>query len=186
MYNTFPHMGDDIVPSISELYSPKYSRKPDQSDIFIRNSLENPTTVQFDHRVLAITTFTAILGLAAYARRPSIAAHVPKTTLRWLKSTVHMAILQVALGISTLVYLVPTPLAAAHQAGSLVLLSLCVGAGVSLRMPGKAAQRWLATATRRTSPSQASHLPIKPAAPVQAPVSNGAAPVNPIPAGATA
>jgi len=155
LYNTFPHMGDDLVPSVSELYSPKYSRKPDQSDLFIRNSLENPTTVQFDHRVLAITTFTAILALAAYVRRPSVAAHVPKTTLRWIKSTMHMAFLQVALGISTLVYLVPVPLAAAHQAGSLVLLSLCVGAGASLRMPGKAAQRWLAIAGRKPSPPSA-------------------------------
>lgn len=31
--------------------------------------------------------------------------------------------LQVLLGISTLIYLVPTPVAAAHQAGSLALLS---------------------------------------------------------------
>jgi len=31
--------------------------------------------------------------------------------------------LQVVLGISTLIYLVPTPVAAAHQAGSLALLS---------------------------------------------------------------
>jgi cytochrome c oxidase assembly protein subunit 15 len=36
---------------------------------------------------------------------------------------VHLVFLQVALGISTLIYLVPTPLAAAHQAGSLALLS---------------------------------------------------------------
>ena len=31
---------------------------------------------------------------------------------------VHLLMLQVALGISTLIYLVPTPLASAHQAGS--------------------------------------------------------------------
>ncbi len=33
---------------------------------------------------------------------------------------------QVALGVSTLLYFVPTPLAAAHQAGSLTLLTFAV------------------------------------------------------------
>jgi len=47
-----------------------------------------------------------------------------------------MSLLQVALGISTLLYLVPTHLAATHQAGSLVLLSLVLAAGASLRRPG--------------------------------------------------
>jgi len=136
-------MGDDLIPPISELYSPRYSRSSDQSDLYIRNSLENPTTVQFDHRVLATTTFTAIVSLFLYARRPAMAAHIPPQTLKWLKSTMHMAFLQVALGISTLVYLVPIPLAAAHQAGSLVLLSLCIAAGASLKRPGKAAQKYL-------------------------------------------
>ena len=143
LYNTFPHMGDDLIPPIVELYSPRYSRSADQSDLYVRNMLENPTTVQFDHRVLATTTFTAILSLFLYARRPNIAMHIPKHTLQWLKRTTQMAFLQVALGISTLVYLVPVPLAAAHQAGSLVLLTLAVAAGASLRKPGKAAQMWL-------------------------------------------
>ena len=51
-----------------------------------------------------------------------------------------MSILQVALGISTLLYLVPTHLAATHQAGSLVLLTLMLGVGASLRRPGKVAR----------------------------------------------
>jgi cytochrome c oxidase assembly protein subunit 15 len=36
---------------------------------------------------------------------------------------VHLVLLQVTLGISTLIYLVPVPLAAAHQAGALALLT---------------------------------------------------------------
>jgi len=136
-------MGDSLIPPVSELYSPKYSRSPDQSDLFIRNSLENPTTVQLDHRILATSTFSAIVGLFLFARRPAIRSAVPPATLRWIKGMVHMSILQVTLGISTLVYLVPVPLAAAHQAGSLVLLSLAVAAGASLRQPGKAAQAYI-------------------------------------------
>jgi len=37
-----------------------------------------------------------------------------------------VALLQVTLGISTLLYLVPVPLAAAHQAGSLLLLTSAI------------------------------------------------------------
>lgn len=72
-----------------------------------------------------------------------------------------MACLQVSLGISTLVYLVPVPLAAAHQAGSLILLTLAVAAGASLRMPGKAAQKYLDLA-RRTKMAQGVQLKTRP------------------------
>lgn len=53
-----------------------------------------------------------------------------------------MANIQVLLGISTLLYLVPVPLAAAHQAGSVVLLSTMVALLASLRRPGRTAQLW--------------------------------------------
>lgn len=143
LYNTFPYMGETLLPPISELYSHKYSRSADQSDLFIRNSLENPSTVQMDHRILAMSTFSAILGLFLYARRPAMAAHVPAQSLKWIKATLGMAVVQVTLGISTLVYLVPIELAAAHQAGSLVLLSLCIAAGASLRRPSSVAMQYL-------------------------------------------
>ena len=54
-----------------------------------------------------------------------------------------MSLLQVSLGISTLIYLVPIPLASAHQAGSLVLLTLALAAGASIRRPGKVAREML-------------------------------------------
>lgn len=46
-----------------------------------------------------------------------------RATASALRAMTVMSWVQVALGISTLVYLVPTPLAASHQAGSLLLLS---------------------------------------------------------------
>lgn len=58
-----------------------------------------------------------------------------------------MANVQVLLGISTLLYLVPVPLAAAHQAGSVALLSAAIHLLVTLRRPGLAAQ--LLRRTRR-------------------------------------
>ena len=47
---------------------------------------------------------------------------------------------QVFLGISTLLYLVPIPVAASHQAGSVALLTTVLALGMSLRAPGAAAR----------------------------------------------
>jgi len=44
-----------------------------------------------------------------------------------------MLAVQVALGIATLVYVVPVPLAAAHQAGALLLLTLALLLNHALR-----------------------------------------------------
>jgi cytochrome c oxidase assembly protein subunit 15 len=117
-------MGEGFIPPKSELLSKFYSRKEDGSDIWWRNMLENPSTVQLDHRILATTTFTTILSLWAYSRfNPKIRAALPNSCRKGMLGVVHLAFLQVLLGISTLIYLVPVPLAAAHQAGSLALLS---------------------------------------------------------------
>ena len=51
VYNQFPYMGDGLVPPKEELLSPSYTKSADKSDLW-RNFFENPTTVQFDHRVL--------------------------------------------------------------------------------------------------------------------------------------
>jgi cytochrome c oxidase assembly protein subunit 15 len=124
IYNEFPYMGDGLIPPKSELFDKFYSRKPDGSDIWWRNMLENPSTVQLDHRILAATTFTAIMALWAYSRfSPKVRAALPKAGKRGMLGVVHLVSLQVILGISTLIYLVPIPLAAAHQSGSLALLS---------------------------------------------------------------
>jgi cytochrome c oxidase assembly protein subunit 15 len=53
-----------------------------------------------------------------------------------------MVNVQVLLGISTLLYLVPVPIAVAHQAGSVALLSTMVYLLATLRRPGVAAQAW--------------------------------------------
>ena len=86
--------------------------------------LENPSTVQLDHRILAMTTFTAVLSLFAYSRFNSkVRAALPRGAQKGMLGVVHLVLLQATLGISTLIYLVPTPLAAAHQAGALALLT---------------------------------------------------------------
>ncbi|KAG8959186.1 Cytochrome c oxidase assembly protein cox15 [Tulasnella sp. 419] len=143
LYNEFPLMGGRLAPPMDELFASAYAKNPDKSDLWWRNILENPTTVQFDHRCLAITTYFSTLALYVTIRRnAALRALLPPLTKRVVTGVFHAANLQVLLGISTLLYMVPIPLAAAHQAGSVVLLSCVVGLVSSLRRPGKVAQMW--------------------------------------------
>lgn len=103
--------------------------------------LENPTTVQFDHRVLATTTFSLIVALFAYSRlSPKVKAALTKPGKAGVMGVLHLAILQVLLGIGTLVYVVPTHLAATHQAGSLALLTGTIVLGSRVWLPRYAAR----------------------------------------------
>ena len=54
IYNTFPLMGGKLIPS--DIINPNIKPK-------FKNIFENEVTVQFEHRVLAITTFSSILTL---------------------------------------------------------------------------------------------------------------------------
>lgn len=112
IYNTFPKMGANWIPDDLIVIKPGW-----------KNFLENPTAVQFCHRVLAIGSLASIASVYVFARfRVPLAKHS-----KHLRVAVNLFLLaglsQVALGISTLIYMVPVPLAALHQAGSLALLS---------------------------------------------------------------
>ena len=107
-----------------------------------RNFFENPTTVQFDHRVLALSTYLATALLFASSRRAAVRAALPPAALRAMTAAFAMVNVQAVLGISTLLYLVPVPLAAMHQAGSVMLLSTVVHVVLALRRPGAAARAW--------------------------------------------
>ncbi|KAI9718734.1 MAG: hypothetical protein M1812_003908 [Candelaria pacifica] len=148
IYNDFPYMGVGLTPPKSELFSDFYSRSSSGSDIWWRNMLENPSTVQLDHRIMATTTFTTIMLLWAYTRfNPRVRAAMPRPLKSGMRGVVQMVWLQVALGISTLIYLVPLPLASAHQAGSLALLTTVVVLGSRIWIP----KRLLTLATMRIS-----------------------------------
>ncbi|KAI1270983.1 cytochrome c oxidase assembly protein COX15 [Xylaria sp. FL0933] len=135
IYNEFPKMGLGLTPPASELWDKFYSRREDGSDLWWRNMLENPSLVQLDHRILATTTFCSVLALFVYVRRGRVAAILPKDTRKGVTGLVHLVSLQAALGISTLIYMVPIPLAAAHQAGALALLTGALVLGQRLRIP---------------------------------------------------
>jgi cytochrome c oxidase assembly protein subunit 15 len=110
-YNTFPLMDGRLIPEGYFIQHPWWM-----------NLFENVTAVQFDHRVLAVTTFITITIFWIVARQFTL----PKRVRRPLDAMMVTAVLQVALGISTLLLQVPIPLAAAHQAGAVLLLTFAL------------------------------------------------------------
>lgn len=139
IYNEFPYMGEGLTPPKSELFSDFYSHRSDKSDLWWRNMLENPALVQLDHRILATTTFTSVMALQLYTKSsPTVKRILPAVCKKGIHGVVGFAWLQVALGISTLLYLVPLPLASAHQAGSIALLSWVLILGGRTWVPGRA------------------------------------------------
>ncbi|KAJ0005169.1 hypothetical protein NQD34_011383, partial [Periophthalmus magnuspinnatus] len=119
VYNSFPKMGERWIPDDLLAFSPT-----------LKNFFENPTTVQFDHRILGISTLAAITSLYLFSRKVML----PKRAKIAISLLTAMAYGQVvALGISTLLLYVPTPIAATHQSGSLALLSLAIWVLAELR-----------------------------------------------------
>lgn len=137
-------MGGRLAPPAEELFDPRYAKSANKSDLWWRNLLENPTTVQFDHRCLAITTYFSTAALYLSTLKPAVRSALPPLANTAIRAAFTMANIQVLLGISTLLYLVPIPLAAAHQAGSVMLLSAMTHVLIALRRPGVAARMWRA------------------------------------------
>lgn len=135
IYNEFPMMGTGITPPRSELWDSFYSRREDASDLWWRNILENPSLVQLDHRMLAMTVCASVLALFAYSRTRRVKAVLPADARKGAMGLLHLMLIQVTLGISTLIYIVPTHLAATHQAGALALLTGALVLGSRLRIP---------------------------------------------------
>ncbi|XP_012523001.1 cytochrome c oxidase assembly protein COX15 homolog isoform X2 [Monomorium pharaonis] len=125
IYNTFPKMADKWIPDDILGISP-----------VLRNFTENPATVQFDHRILGITTIALITCLGILSRKHRL----PGRGRKAVAAVLCAGYLQVLLGISTLLYHVPLTLAASHQSGSLILLSTIIWLCHELRYLGKFAK----------------------------------------------
>jgi len=124
-YNTFPMMDGKWIPD--EIFD----MQP-----FWKNIFENTATVQFDHRVLALSTLGSIWSMYINAKTSSggiLWSSLPKYTRLAFNTTTGISLIQVGLGISTLLLYVPVPLAAVHQAGSLTLLTSVICLIHSLR-----------------------------------------------------
>jgi cytochrome c oxidase assembly protein subunit 15 len=89
-----------------------------------------------------MTTYLSTAVLFLSTLRPSLRAALPPITHKLAAGAFAAANVQVLLGISTLLYLVPVPLAAAHQAGSVALLTFMIALVTSLRQPHRVARLW--------------------------------------------
>ncbi len=120
IYNTFPLMDGKLVPDGLFALDPLYL-----------NFFEDIKTVQFNHRVLAETVAALIALFWFRARRAPLVPAARRT----VNALVLAALVQVGLGVTTLLMVVPVPVAAAHQAGAVVLLMSSLWAVHALRPP---------------------------------------------------
>ncbi|MCC6380743.1 MAG: COX15/CtaA family protein [Burkholderiales bacterium] len=120
-YNTFPLMNGSVVPPEILMIEPWW-----------RNFFWNMATVQFDHRlgawILAIVVPVAWWKVRAAGISPRAG----------LGATLLLAMLavQIVLGIATLVNVVPLTLAAAHQAGAVLVFALALATAHATRRAG--------------------------------------------------
>lgn len=111
IFNTFPRMGGAVVP-------PGYA----QHAGWWTNAFENPVAAQFHHRVLAIATGLAATALLVAAMRSSL----HDRTRRAVMALGGVAIVQVGLGIATLLLAVPITLGVVHQFVGVLALTVAL------------------------------------------------------------
>lgn len=117
-YNTFPLMNGHLIPPELFMLEPWY-----------RNFFDNMATVQFNHRMIAWTL--AILIPVFWFKSRNLP--LPGSTRLACSLLLLMLAVQVSLGIATLLLVVPLPLAAAHQAGALLLFTAALWVNHQLR-----------------------------------------------------
>jgi cytochrome c oxidase assembly protein subunit 15 len=110
IYNTFPMMGGTLVPAGYGQLTPAW-----------KNLFENPAAVQFNHRLIAMTTLVAATLLWYALRRTTDARFA-----RRMRLVLAAALLQAILGVATLLLSVPVWLGVAHQGGAVLLLTAAV------------------------------------------------------------
>ena len=118
-YNTFPLMNGSLVPPEIFMIEPWW-----------RNFFWNMATVQFDHRLLAWALAFLVPALWWKLRTT---AGIPDRARGGGNLLLVLLALQVALGIATLLLVVPVPLAAAHQAGAVLVFAAALNVAHALR-----------------------------------------------------
>ena len=107
-YNTFPLMNGHVVPPEYLLLEPWY-----------RNLFNNMAAVQFNHRLIAWLVALSVLVFWLRSRGAQMGARARLAC----NALVLTLALQITLGISTLLLVVPVALAATHQAGAMLLFA---------------------------------------------------------------
>jgi heme a synthase len=124
MFNTFPFMAGRLVPAGYGAVEPWW-----------RNLFENGIAAQFNHRWLGVLCLAVALGVWGWGLRTGLAGR-GKVLLMLLPL---VALAQVTLGIVTLLLATPIGIAAFHQAGAVLLLTVAVLLYHALRSPAAGA-----------------------------------------------
>lgn len=117
-YNTFPLMNGHFIPPEIFMIEPWY-----------KNFFDNIATVQFDHRLIA-WVLAILIPVFWYKSRQLALSNSTHLACNLL---LLMLIVQISLGIATLLMVVPLPLAASHQAGALLLFTASIWVNHKLR-----------------------------------------------------
>ena len=118
-YNTFPLMNGEVLPTAIMLLDPWYM-----------NFFNNITTVQFDHRAIA---WVLALTIPLFWWRVRMSTTMGAAEQVGANLMLGALALQILLGVCTLLLVVPLPLAAAHQAGAMLLFGAALNATHVLR-----------------------------------------------------
>ena len=116
IYNTWPLMDGRIIPEHPFFSSPWWI-----------NFFENPGLAQFDHRIAAY--LVAAGAVALWWRGRSLAGYAKRSA----NAVLHVTLLQIVLGIGTLLLQVPIALAALHQVTAALLFCAAVWQAFELR-----------------------------------------------------
>jgi len=117
-YNTFPLMDGRLLPEGMLALAPAW-----------RNPFDNVAMVQFEHRLLGLSTAALVAVFWFRLRRTG----GPQPARLLAHAMLAMAAVQVALGVATVLHSVPVALAVSHQAGAVVLFSLALWTRFELR-----------------------------------------------------
>ncbi len=107
-YNTFPRMDGQWIPE--GLWS---------QDTWYKNIFEDVATIQFIHRMMAYIVSLAVMLFWIIGRNNPHIAHL-------LPILFSILVVQFLLGVLTLLFVVPIPLASLHQANALLLFGIAV------------------------------------------------------------
>ena len=120
-YNDWPLMGGEVFPSDYLEYTPLYL-----------NLLDNPASVQFNHRIVGYFSFLLAIFIWFKSRKSPL-----KTVKRKTDIMVMAVFLQIFLGILTVLYSATLQLAILHQLMALILFITVIRARFEVTYPTK-------------------------------------------------
>lgn len=118
-YIDWPFMAGELWPSSALELTPLW-----------RNFIENPALVQFNHRIVAY--LLVILGIFALMRSRRVASGHIRGAFAAMAA---MLVVQVSLGVLTVMHAAPLPLAILHQIGAIALFTLILRARFTALYP---------------------------------------------------